>query len=87
MTPERSAKNVIDLIRFSLNTLFQNPLIAYPFVIIAFIQLFVLEIFYFAPRYPLSIFFGPLIRTLYGEGYLHYPFRDRNRWHYRLESN
>ncbi len=74
MTPERSAKNVIDLIRFSLNTLFQNPLIAYPFVIIAFIQLFVLEIFYFAPRYPLSIFFGPLIRTLYGEGYLHYPY-------------
>jgi hypothetical protein len=34
----------------------------------------ILEILYFAPRYPLSVFFGPIIKTLYAEVFLHYPF-------------
>ncbi len=45
-----------------------------PAIIILFIQLLVLELLYFAPRYPLSTFFGPIVQTFWGEKYLHYPF-------------
>ncbi len=50
-----------------------NKVILFPFCIIIFIQLFILEILYFSPRFPLKIFFGPVISTLWAEHYLHYP--------------
>ena len=40
--------------------------IFYPFIIIVFINLFVLEILYFSARYPLSIFFAPIIGRIFG---------------------
>ena len=61
------------LLKTSVNTILANPLILFPFCTIAFVQLFVLEILYFVPRYPLTVFFGPIIRKLWAESYLHYP--------------
>ena len=51
----------------------QHQQIFYPFIIIVFINFFVLEILYFLPRYPLSTFFAPIISRIWGEEYLHYP--------------
>jgi hypothetical protein len=47
--------------------------IFYPFIIIVFINLLVLEILYFLPRYPLSVFFTPIISRIWGEQFMHYP--------------
>ena len=58
----------------SINALRQNSIIFLPFAIIAFLELLGLEILYFSSRFPLSIIFGPPIRRLFGESYLHYPF-------------
>ncbi len=70
---EKKSRPLITLLSSSVETLFTHPIVLYPFLIIIFIQLLVFEILYFAPRYPLSIFFAPIIRTLYGESFLHYP--------------
>ena len=51
----------------------EHQQIFFPFIIVIFINLFVLEILYFSPRSPLSIFFAPIISHIWGEGYLHYP--------------
>jgi hypothetical protein len=51
---------------------YQNIFI--PFLILIFIQLLILEIMYFAPRYPLNLFFGPLIKKIWGDAYMHYPW-------------
>jgi len=52
---------------------FEHQQIFYPFIIIVFINFLILEILYFVPRYPLSIFFAPIITRIWGEEYLHYP--------------
>ena len=69
----KSQKQIIPLLRESVNSFVANPIILFPFITTAFIQLFVLEIIYFAPRFPLVYFFGPIIRRMEGEAYLHYP--------------
>jgi len=66
-------KNPFSLLKTSLYALSTHPAILFPFGLLAFIQLLILEILYFAPRYPLAIFFGPIIRRLAGESYMHYP--------------
>ena len=67
-------KQIIPLIKSAVNSLIEHPVILYPLSIGAFIQLLALEILYFAPRYPLSEFFGPLIRNRWGEMAMHYPY-------------
>jgi hypothetical protein len=71
---ETSYKRVIPLLRNTVTTLIKNPAVLFPFCMIACIQLFILEICYFATRFPLSMFFGPVIRRFFSENYLHYPF-------------
>jgi hypothetical protein len=61
------------LLRASLNNIVQHPVILFPTATLAFIQLLLLEILYFAPQKPLSIFFGPLIKSIWSEEYMHYP--------------
>ena len=51
----------------------EHQQIFFPFILIVFINLLILEILYFIPRYPLSIFFTPIISRIWGEGDLHYP--------------
>ncbi len=66
-------KQIVPLLRESINAFIANPLILFPFITTAFIQLFILEIIYFTSRFPLVHFFGPVIRRMEGEAYLHYP--------------
>src|SRR3990167_4297696 len=73
MIAKNAKKHPIVLLRTSVNTLVNHPDILFPFCILAFIQLLILEILFFAPRYPLAKFFEPLIR-LDNPAYLHYPY-------------
>ncbi len=72
MTP-KTHKQIIPLLKEAVNSFVTKPIILFPFITTAFIQLLVLEIIYFAPRFPLVYFFGPIIRRMAGETYLHYP--------------
>lgn len=65
---------VIPLLRSAVVTLFTHKVILFPLCIGAFIQMLILEILYFAPRYPLSVFFAPIISKIWSETYLHFPF-------------
>ena len=67
-------KSPLSVLRLAFN-LFkpEHQQIFYPFIIILFINSLILEILYFSPRYPLSIFFSPIISRIWGEQYLHYP--------------
>lgn len=64
---------VLTLLKSSIGTLTNHGIIFYPFAIIAFIQLLVLEILYFIPRWPLNTFFGPIIGKLWSDTFMHYP--------------
>lgn len=68
-----SDQNPFLLLRSSLAILLQNPVVLFPTAVLALIQLLTIEILYFAPQYPLSVFFAPLIRRVWSEEYLHYP--------------
>ena len=74
MKASTPAKQPIALLKTAVLTLFEKPAVLFPFGLIAFIQLLTLEILFFSTRTPLSGFFGPIIRRLKGELYLHYPF-------------
>ena len=62
------------LLSSTLNTLAAHPVILYPLCLYALIQLLTLEVLYFSARFPLSHFFAPLIKRLWSETFLHYPF-------------
>ncbi len=66
-------RDPITLVKTSFNALINHPIILFPFFVSVFIQLVVLEFLYFSARFPLVVFFGPIIRRLWGEGFLHYP--------------
>jgi len=51
----------------------ENPALFVPFIIFAIFEFISLIIISLAPRMPLRLFFGPLIRTFWGERFLHYP--------------
>jgi len=74
MPLKKVPKQLIPLLRGSVNTIVDHPVILIPFLTVAFIQLLVLEILYFSPRFPLSSFFNPIIATLWGGRFTHYPF-------------
>lgn len=73
MPRNKTPKALIPLIRGAIDTFVIHPVIFLPYLIIAFIQLLILEILYFAPRFPLSGFFNPIVRTIWGEEFIHYP--------------
>ena len=50
-----------------------NPVVFLPFAIFAAFEFIALIIIYLTPRMPLKLLFGPLIRALEGEKFLHYP--------------
>jgi hypothetical protein len=61
------------LLRSAVGTLVSHKILLFPFAAIAFLQLLVLELLYFYPRFPLKIIFGPLVHKLWAEEFLHYP--------------
>ena len=58
----------------SLLFMISRPITLLPFLAIAFLEALALEFIYFAPRKPVSIIAGPLIRKFFGEAPMHYPF-------------
>ena len=66
-------RNPFTILKSSFNSIIQHPIILFPTATLAFIQFFLLEILYFSPQKPLSIFFGPLIKVIWSEEYMHYP--------------
>ncbi len=76
-------KRGFSVMRSSVVTLIQNPGILYPYAIVGILQLFILEILFFMPRYPLIQIFGPMILALKKSPFfLHYPFNFEvvNSW-------
>jgi hypothetical protein len=63
----------IILLKTTVQNIQSNPILLYPTLILGLSQFLVLEILYFAPRRPLSNFFGPLISHVWSEEFLHYP--------------
>lgn len=74
MNKKKDQPKVFTILRSSINTLFSTSAIVFPFSIILFAQLFMLEILYFIPQWPLNVFFGPVISKLWSVTYMHYPF-------------
>lgn len=74
MSTKLSFKQSFSILGGAISTLFNNPLLFFPFTILAFIQLLFMEILFFASRPPLLNIFRPIIVRLKGELYLHYPF-------------
>ncbi len=73
MKNKSTNRNPIIMLRSAANTFAMHPIVLYPFVWIILLQLFIVEIIFFAPRFPLSHFFAPLITYFNGPQYLHYP--------------
>lgn len=67
----------IPLIKKVFNTTLQSlknkPALFSPFIIFAVIQVMALIFLYLIPRMPLRAVFGPIIKTLWNESFLHYP--------------
>jgi len=59
MPSKKIPRQFMPLLKGAVDTVFNNPIILLPFITIAFVQLFALEILYFSPRFPLSSFFNP----------------------------
>lgn len=66
-------KSPFVILKATYNTVLVHPEILFPFCIMAFIQLFVLEVLFFGLREPLVNLFAPLIQ-LEGGRFLHYPY-------------
>lgn len=80
-------RNPFVLLQLSFNTLTSHPVLLFPFSILAFVQFFVLELLYFVPRYPLVLFFGPILKKMGGETFLHYPnnYALLSKWFHGLQ--
>ena len=58
----------------AFNTLKNNPVILLVFALSGILKLICLLVIFLSIFYPLSIVFGPIIKTLWGGMFLHYPF-------------
>jgi len=74
MASKKIEKQPIFLLKIAFGTLIDNPIVLFPYGILAFIQLLIFELIFFAPRQPLSFLFKPLISRVEGDLFLHYPF-------------
>ena len=69
----KNKNTLFPLLSNAFQTIREHPLILFPLAILSFLELWILEIIYFLPRWPLNALFAPIVRTLWGEGFLHYP--------------
>lgn len=60
--------------KVAFNAIKGNPVILLPFCISGVLKLIGLLVIFISIFYPLSLVFAPIIKTLWGEAYLHYPF-------------
>ncbi|MDD5680419.1 MAG: hypothetical protein PHI59_04170 [Candidatus Omnitrophica bacterium] len=58
----------------SLELMTKKPVVILPFFIVVFLECLALELIFFSTRRPLSFIADPIIRKLYGEAFVHYPY-------------
>ncbi len=63
----------VKILAKTFQTFKNNPGVYAPFAVFALLELIALIFIFLAPRKPLLPLFGPPIRTLWGEQFLHYP--------------
>ena len=74
MYPQESSLSITQKVyKNTLKSLKNYPVIFLPFLIFALVETMALVFIYSFPRTPLILVFGPPIRTLWGEAFLHYP--------------
>lgn len=66
-------KQTAEIYRGSLQLLTGIPTILVLFLAIASLDVVALTCLYYAPSKPISLFLAPIIRTFWGERFLHYP--------------
>lgn len=69
----KNKNTIFPLLSNAFQTIKKHPVTLFPLAIAAFLELWTLELIYFLPRWPLNSLFAPIVRTLWGEGLLHYP--------------
>lgn len=69
----KKQNTIIYLLSAAFQLLKKHPAILFPLMVTAFLELAAIEIIYFLPRWPLNILLAPIVRTLWGEQFLHYP--------------
>ena len=74
MKQNLTKQSALSLLKSAISILVSHRNLLYPFLLLGFIQLLVLELLYFYPRYPFKIFFGPLVSKLWTEQLMHYPY-------------
>jgi len=82
MSAKITVRQAFPILGEAIATLFRNPQLLYPFCILGFVQLLLMEVLFFANRFPLSVICAPIITRLKGPQYLHYPFNYElvNHW-------
>lgn len=71
---DKPKQHIIATLGNSIQTLLQNQSLLKPYLVSIFIQLLILEILFFATRFPLKILFEKIIRYVWGIQYIHYPW-------------
>jgi hypothetical protein len=75
MKPQNPDKtSLIKVYKITFQSLKANPLLLAPFAIFALIEFIALVIVFLSPHVPLRSVLGPIIKTLWGENFLHYPY-------------
>ena len=64
---------VIKIYQQVFSVLRKNPMVFFLFLLIALLDLVALMVLYFAPSPPVLNVLGPVIRSFWGDSYLHYP--------------
>jgi len=82
MSRKITVRQGLPILGEAIATLFRNPQLLYPFFLLGFIQFLLMEVLFFANRFPLAVIFAPVITRLHGPQYLHYPFNYEllNHW-------
>ena len=73
MKPQKPRLFVAEIYKTTFHGFKKNPPLFTPFLIFTAIELISLFILFLAPRMPLKLLFGPIIKTFWGEVFLHYP--------------
>jgi len=68
-----SAPSIKKVFNTTVKSLKNSPVLFVPFLSFLIIELIALIIIFLAPRMPLRLLLGPVIKTFWGERFLHYP--------------
>jgi hypothetical protein len=75
MSPQNPDKtSILKVYKTTFQSIKTNPILLAPFAIFALIEFIALVGIFLSPRMPLRLVFGPIIKTLWGENFLHYPY-------------